>query len=174
MASPCFLHDQLQTPLTTSTEVEDVGWDMGTPLAEVKRLTEVWKNGFDWRKAEAKLNVLPHYTTDIDVEGFGTLNIHFLHSKSAIKNAIPLLFVHGWPGGFWEANKILPLLTTGRDGSVPSFDVVVPSLPGYGFSDGCKTRGFGLLQVKNAHSLRLKPAQDARSMPKYSTSSCSN
>lgn len=126
-----------------------MGWGMGTPLSELKRLTEVWRNDFDWRKAEAKINVLPHYTTDIEVEGFGSLNIHFLHSKSPVKTAIPLLFVHGWPGGFWEANKILPLLTTSGDGSVPSFDVVVPSLPGYGFSDGCRQKGFGLLQVKN-------------------------
>jgi pimeloyl-ACP methyl ester carboxylesterase len=127
---------------------------MGTPLIEVKRLTEVWKNDFDWRKAEAKINVLPHYITDIDVEGFGSLNIHFLHSKSSIKTAIPLLFVHGWPGGFWEANKILPLLTTDGDGSAPSFDVVVPSLPGYGFSDGCKQKGFGLRQVEDTNFLR--------------------
>ena len=119
MARPLFPHEPLQTRLTPSTEVEDVGWAMGTPLSEVKRLTGAWKNDFDWRKAEAKLNVLPHYTTDIDVEGFGALNIHFLHSKSPVKNAIPLLFVHGWPGGFWEASKVLPLLTTGGDGNVP-------------------------------------------------------
>jgi len=151
-----------------------VGWAMGTPLSEVKRLTEVWKNDFVWRKAEAKINVLPQYTTDIEVEGFGPLNIHFIHSRSAVKGAIPMLFVHGWPGGFWEASKILPLLTTSGDGTVPSFDVVVPSLPGYGFSDGSKQKGFGFLQVKNTDYLRGGSAQHARSVLKYSTSSCSS
>ena len=76
-------------------ELDGAAWDYGSPLADVKRLTERWKSGFDWRKAEAQMNELPMFTRDIDVEGFGTLNIHYVHQVSDVKNAIPLLFVHG-------------------------------------------------------------------------------
>ncbi len=76
-------------------ELENAGWDMGTPLADVKRLAKKWQT-WDWRKAEKKLNdELPHFHTDIDVTGFGTLDIHFIHQKSDVAAAIPLLFVHG-------------------------------------------------------------------------------
>lgn len=74
------------------------------------------------------------------MEGFDPLNIHFLHQKNEVKAAIPLLFVHGWPGSFLEVTKILPLLK-GGDGK-PAFHVVAPSLPNYAFSDGVKKGGF--------------------------------
>ena len=76
-------------------ELEDAGWDYGVPLAHVQRLIEHWKNEFDWRKAEAEINTLPQFTRDIEVDGFGVLNIHYVHQKSAVENAIPLLFIHG-------------------------------------------------------------------------------
>lgn len=81
-------------------ELEDAEWDYGVPLAEVKRLTAYWRDEFDWRKAEEKLNEQPQFMTDIDVEGFGTLKIHFVHQKSEVENAIPLLFVHGCKSPF--------------------------------------------------------------------------
>ena len=76
-------------------ELEDADWDYGVPLKDVKRLVARWKDGFDWRASEATLNALPQFTRDIDIEGFGTLNIHYVHQKSQLENAIPLLFVHG-------------------------------------------------------------------------------
>ena len=76
-------------------ELNGAGWDYGSPLADVKRLTEHWKSGFDWRKAEASINTLPMFTRDIEVDRFGTLNVHYVHQVSDVKNAIPLLFVHG-------------------------------------------------------------------------------
>ena len=76
-------------------EVEGAGWDYGVPLADVQRLVARWKDGYDWRAAEAKINEIPQYTTDVGVDGFGTLNVHFVHQRSEVKNAIPLLFVHG-------------------------------------------------------------------------------
>lgn len=76
-------------------ELDDAGWEYGTPLSDIKRLVERWKTGFDWRKSEAEINKLPQFTRDLPVEGFGTLNIHYIHQKSATENAIPLLFVHG-------------------------------------------------------------------------------
>ena len=76
-------------------ELDGAAWDYGVPLEDVKRLTEYWKTKFDWRKAEAEINTLPMFTRDIEVEGFGTLNVHYVHQKSEVKGAIPLLFVHG-------------------------------------------------------------------------------
>ncbi|RPD73938.1 alpha/beta-hydrolase [Lentinus tigrinus ALCF2SS1-7] len=122
-------------------ELDGAGWDYGVPLGDVKRLAAHWKDMFDWRKAEAKINELPMFTRDIEVEGFGTLNVHYVHQKSEVKNAIPLLFVHGWPGDFLEVRKVLSLLT-GKSPDHPSFHVVAPSLPGFGFSSAINKPGF--------------------------------
>ncbi|KAI0718991.1 alpha/beta-hydrolase [Cerioporus squamosus] len=127
-------------------ELDDAGWQYGAPLAHVKRLVEHWQNGFDWRKSEEEINKLPQFTRDIPVEGFGTLNIHYVHQTSAQENAIPLLFVHGWPGHFLEVRKILPLLTAPSSPDQPSFHVVALSLPGFGFSENPKQKGFAWRQ----------------------------
>ena len=76
-------------------ELDGAAWDYGVPLADIKRLVAHWKDGFDWRKAEAEINALPMFTRDIEVGGFGTLNVHYIHKKSEVPDAIPLLFVHG-------------------------------------------------------------------------------
>lgn len=88
------LHRKLEL-VRLPDELEEAGWEYGAPLADVKRLVGRWKDGFDWRKAEAAINEFPQFTRDIDVDGFGTLNIHYIHQRSAVANAIPLLFVHG-------------------------------------------------------------------------------
>ena len=81
---------------TFPDELDEAGWSYGAPLSDLKRLVNRWKDGYDWRKHEAAINAeLPQFTRDIDVEGFGTLNIHYVHKKSDIKEAIPLLFCHG-------------------------------------------------------------------------------
>ncbi|KAK2053063.1 epoxide hydrolase [Colletotrichum caudatum] len=130
-------------------------WDYGTPASEVKRLAHRWRNGYDWRAAEARLNELPQFTTTISVDGFGDLEIHFLHQKSKHPGAVPLLFSHGWPGSFLEVLKILPLLTTEKNGL--SFDVVAPSLPNFGFSEGPTRPGFRLPQYAEVmHKVMLK------------------
>ncbi|KAJ7106276.1 Alpha/Beta hydrolase protein [Mycena epipterygia] len=127
-------------------ELDGAGWAYGAPLADIKRLVSRWKGGYDWRKHEAQLNAeLPQFTRDIDVEGFGTLNIHYVHKRSALENAIPLLFVHGWPGSFIEARKIAPFLTEVHPDH-PSFHVVALSLPGYGFSEAPSKKGFRTAQ----------------------------
>lgn len=77
-------------------EIEGAGRDYGVPLGDIQRLVTYWKDGYDWRKHEARLNEeLPQFTRDIEVEGFGTLNIHYVHRKSTLSSAIPLLFLHG-------------------------------------------------------------------------------
>jgi pimeloyl-ACP methyl ester carboxylesterase len=118
-------------------EIGGVGWSRGPPLADLQRLTKYWQEGFDWRKAEAKLNELSHFSVDIPVEEFETLNIHFLHQESKAKGAIPLLFAHGWPGSFFEVTKIIRKLAASGNG-FPAFHVVAPSLPNFGFSEGTK------------------------------------
>jgi hypothetical protein len=127
-------------------ELDEAGWDMGAPLQDVKRLAEYWQSGYDWRAAEKKLNELPHFVTPIQCDGFAPLNIHFVHRPSQVKEAIPLLFIHGWPGHFNEVAKILGPLGDGDGVNTPAFHVVAPSLPNFGFSEAPRKRGFAMEQ----------------------------
>lgn len=113
----------------------DDDWQYGSPVKDIKRIANHWLNTFSWRSTEKQLNALPNFTTTVNVEGFGDIPMHFLHQESGNANAIPLLFVHGWPGSFLEVTKMLPLLKGGE--GRPTFSVVAPSLVNYGFSGGC-------------------------------------
>jgi hypothetical protein len=94
-ASIELLHKKLALTVLPD-ELDEAGWDYGVPLSDIRRLLTRWKDGYDWRKHEAQINdELPQFTRDIEVEGFDTLNIHYVHQKSKVPNAIPLLFVHG-------------------------------------------------------------------------------
>ncbi len=88
------LHKKLELT-RLQDELDNPGRAYGVPLADVKRLVERWKDGFDWRASEVEINKLPHFTQDIEVDGFGVLNVHYLHQKSDTEGAIPLLFLHG-------------------------------------------------------------------------------
>jgi pimeloyl-ACP methyl ester carboxylesterase len=130
-------------------------WPYGAPLRDVKRLAEYWSNGFDWRKQEAEMNKMPQFETKIPVDGFGELNIHFVHKRSSRPDAIPLMFSHGWPGSFLEVEKILPFLTEPQEGQ--AFHVVAPSLPNFGFSDRVSKPGFSPVKhAETLHKLMLK------------------
>lgn len=85
----------------------------------MKRFVDHWRNKFDWRAHEKKINELPNFEVTVDIDGFGPVDMHFLHQKSDVPGAIPLCFVHGWPGSFLEVTKALPLLK-GGDGK-PAF-----------------------------------------------------
>ena len=120
----------------------------GVPLATMKELARYWTTGYDWRKVEARLNALPHFTTAID-----GLDIHFIHVRSKHENALPLIVTHGWPGSIIEQLKIIDPLTnpTAHGGSASeAFDVVIPSLPGYGFSGTPTTTGWDPIRVARA------------------------
>lgn len=120
-------------------EIEGSGWDYGTNLAYLRELVAYWRTRFDWRAAERRLNELPQFTTRID-----GLDIHFVHKRSARADAMPLVFVHGWPGSIVEVTKIIgPLTDPAAYGGRPedSFHVVALSLPGYGFSGKPKQSG---------------------------------
>ncbi|PPR05411.1 hypothetical protein CVT24_008025 [Panaeolus cyanescens] len=108
--------------LSLINELEGANWDYGAPLADMKRLARKWgSDEYDWRKHEKMLNdKLPQFTRDIEVEDFGPLDIHYIHQKSTVPGAIPLLFVHGWPGSFFEVLKISPLLVE-KSPDHPSF-----------------------------------------------------
>lgn len=86
-------------------------WGRGAPVADVKQIAKYWQEEFSWAAFEERLNKLPHFEATMSLEGFDPFELHFIHQKSANPDAIPLLFVHGWPGNFLEATKILPLLT---------------------------------------------------------------
>jgi hypothetical protein len=97
IAVPQVQLDRLKAKLSLTDfpdELENSGWDFGAPLADIKRLVELWKT-WDWRDAETRINTLPQFHTGIEVKDFGTLDVHFVHQRSKTKNAIPLLFVHG-------------------------------------------------------------------------------
>jgi pimeloyl-ACP methyl ester carboxylesterase len=108
------------------------GWDYGVPLAYVKELTAYWRTQYDWRKHERELNRFPQFVTRLD-----GVELHFLHVRSKHPDALPLILVHGWPGSVYEFYKIIPLLTEPEKfggKAEDAFHVVVPSLPGFGFS----------------------------------------
>lgn len=129
-------------------------WPYGSPLSDVKRLAKYWETDFNWRKIEAKLNELPNYRKKVAVEGYGDLDIHFIHKKSSNPNAIPLLFSHGWPGSFVEVTKLLPLLEASEKEGKPAFHIVAPSLPNFGFSQKVTKPGFALTQyAETCHRL---------------------
>lgn len=124
----------------------DQSWARGPPLADMKRLVHYWGNGFDWLQVESNLNEFPQFISKTDIDGFGLQDIHFIHKRSPVSNAIPLLFIHGWPGSFIEVTRILPELVQGGE-DFPAFHVVAPSLINFGFSSASKKVRFGLGQV---------------------------
>ncbi|KAK0201601.1 Alpha/Beta hydrolase protein [Desarmillaria ectypa] len=123
------LHKKLELTALPN-ELQDSGWKYG----DIKRLVARWKDGFHWK-----------FIRNIQVEGHDTLNIHYVHQKSQVVDAIPLLCIHGWSRSFIEVRKILPLLTASSP-DYPSFHVVALSLPGYGFSQATKKQGFKIGQ----------------------------
>lgn len=108
-------------------EIANSGWTYGANLSYMKEIADYWGNTFDWRKVEKEVNSYPNFITDID--GY---KVHFLHIKSKGEKPLPLIITHGWPGSFLEMMKLIPLLES--DNNI-SFDLVIPSVIGFGFSD---------------------------------------
>jgi pimeloyl-ACP methyl ester carboxylesterase len=126
-------------------ELPGTGWDYGSNLDYIKELVEYWRTKFDWRAQEKLINSFSHFKTEVD-----GLGIHFIHEKGKGPNPMPLIVTHGWPGTFFEMHKIIPFLSDpANHGGNPadSFDVIVPSMPGYGFSDPTTERGLDVLSV---------------------------
>ncbi len=126
----------------------------GVQLATIQELARYWATDYDWRKCEAKLKALPQFMTEID-----GLDIHFIHVQSRHDNALPLIVTHGWPGSFIEQLKIIdPLTNPTAHGASASdaFDLVIPSLPGYGFSGKPTTTGWDPIRIARAWIVLMK------------------
>jgi pimeloyl-ACP methyl ester carboxylesterase len=126
----------------------------GMPLATMRELARYWATTYDWRKCEARLNALPQFITEID-----GLDIHFIHVRSKNPNALPLIVTHGWPGSIIEQLKIIdPLVNPTAYGgrAEDSFDVVIPSMPGYGFSGKPTSTGWGPERIARAWAELMK------------------
>jgi pimeloyl-ACP methyl ester carboxylesterase len=124
------------------------GWAQGVPLDRLQRLVEYWRTGYSWRRFEAQVNAFPQFHTAIDGLGF-----HFLHVRSKHESALPLLLTHGWPGSMIEFLKVIGPLTdpTAHGGRASdAFHVIVPSLPGYGFSDKPSEPGWNSERIAKA------------------------
>ncbi len=126
----------------------------GVQLATMQALARYWATDYDWRKCEAKLQSLPNFLTEID-----GLDIHFIHVRSKHENALPLIVTHGWPGSITEQLKIIDPLTnpTAHGGNASdAFDVVIPSMPGYGFSGKPATTGWDPAHIARAWTVLMK------------------
>jgi len=126
----------------------------GVQFATMRKLAQYWQTDYDWSKCEAKLKALPHFVTNID-----GLDIHFIHVRSKNPNALPLIVTHGWPGSIIEQLKIIDPLTnpTAHGGSAAdAFDIVIPSLPGYGFSEKPATTGWDAPRIARAWIVLMK------------------
>jgi epoxide hydrolase len=143
--------DDLRDRLTRTRlpdELPGVGWGYGVARDYVKEMVEYWRTSYDWRKQEARLNEFPQYTTTID-----GANVHFLHVRSPEPNAIPLILTHGWPGSVAEFLDVIGPLADPRShggDAADAFDVVVPSIPGYGFSGPTRDTGWDSSRIARA------------------------
>jgi pimeloyl-ACP methyl ester carboxylesterase len=132
----------------------------GIQLAKLQELVRYWGTGYDWRKAEAKMNSLPQFVSKID-----GLDIHFINVRSRHPNAMPLIMTHGWPGSLFELLKVIaPLIDPAAHGGSPedAFDRVLPSMPGFGFSGKPTATGWGPERIARAWAERMKRLGYAR------------
>jgi pimeloyl-ACP methyl ester carboxylesterase len=136
----------VQTRLPDKETVAD--YSQGVPLKTVEQLLRYWQTDYNWRKVEARINAVPNFITEID-----GVDIHFIHVRSKHENALPLIVTHGWPGSVIEQLKIIEPLTnpTAHGGSTSdAFHLVIPSIPGYGFSGKPTTTGWGPERIASA------------------------
>jgi pimeloyl-ACP methyl ester carboxylesterase len=131
------LRDRLRRTRWPS-EIDGAGWSMGTDPTYLRHLCDHWANHFDWRAHERAINAHPQFITEV-----GDDTIHFVHARAQRADRIPLLLMNGWPSNFYECLPLIPLLTSGS----PPFDLVIPSLPGFGFSSAPKRSGLGTSEM---------------------------
>ncbi|MFM8542263.1 MAG: epoxide hydrolase family protein [Chakrabartia sp.] len=146
------LHRRIDHARWPEAELVD-DWSQGAPLHKVRTLVDHWRHHYDWRRCEARLNALGQFRTEID-----GLGIHFLHIRSPHPEALPLIITHGWPGSVLEFMKIIGPLTDpvahgGR--AEDAFHLVLPSLPGFGFSDKPKETGWGIERIARAWAVLM-------------------
>jgi epoxide hydrolase len=141
------LHSRLRSVRWPEKELVS-DWTQGVPLSELQDLIGYWLDGYDWRRVEAEINSLPNYRTELD-----GLGIHFIHVRSSNADALPLLLTHGWPGSVVEfLDTVRPLVDPARHrgNAQEAFHLVIPSLPGFGFSDRPGERGWNHVRIARA------------------------
>jgi pimeloyl-ACP methyl ester carboxylesterase len=129
-------------------EIDGSGWQYGANLSYMKELAEYWLDKFDWRKVEDEINQYPNYIAEID-----GINVHFIHIRGKGKISVPLIITHGWPGSFLEMIKLIDLLTTDPEFSL---DLIIPSIPGFGFSQKISTPGCNFWFISDLWSKLIK------------------
>jgi pimeloyl-ACP methyl ester carboxylesterase len=130
------------------------GWEQGPPLAALRDLVDYWRGGYDWRRCEAELNRWPHFTTRLD-----GLGVHFIHVRSRHQDALPIILTHGWPSTILLFQRVIAPLTdpTAHGGTAAdAFNVVIPSLPGFAFSDKPAERGWNAERTARAWSALMQ------------------
>ena len=141
------LHRRLSATRWPEAETPD-DWSQGVPLAYAKTVADYWNSGYDMQRLAARLNAYPNFLTEVD-----GLDIHFMHIRSSRDDAQPLLLTHGWPGSIVEFLKVIgPLTEPGNHGAAdaPAYHLVIPSLPGFGFSGKPKATGWGVEKIAHA------------------------
>jgi len=136
-----YLKQRLANARWTSPTTQS-GWEKGVPVDYLKTVADYWLNKFDWKKQEASLNQYPHFITEIDGQ-----DIHYLHIKSPRANAVPLMLIHGWPGSFADFTRVIEPLTNPEEPGQIAFDLVIPSIPGFGFSVPVKEKGYNMFRI---------------------------
>src|SRR5712692_2107005 len=142
------LHQRLERVRWADEPLHGAPWQFGTDLTYLQELVAYWRQGFDWRAQEAKLNQFPQYTAPV-----AGIDLHFIHVPGVGPNPLPLVLSHGWPGSVWEFHKLIPMLTDpARFGGDPAdaFTVVAPSLPGYTLSFRPNQPRFGVPDIARA------------------------
>jgi pimeloyl-ACP methyl ester carboxylesterase len=139
-----YLRARLANARWVSDEVSDGGWDYGVPVERLRELVSYWATEYDWRAHEAKMNAHPQFITEID-----GVDIHFLHIRSSRPDAFPLILTHGWPGTFYEYLPVIEQLTEPAAGE-QAFHLVIPSMPGFGFSGPTREKGWDIARVAAA------------------------
>ena len=155
------LHERLRLSRWPD-EVDDAGWAYGTSLPYLKELATYWQNQFDWRKQESMLNQFRQFKTTVD-----RIGIHFIHERGKGPKPLPIVLTHGWPDSFFRMYKLIPLLTDpeAHGGNADdAFDVVVPSIPGFGFSDRPHQKGF---TAEHVAGLFAQLMTDALGYPRF-------
>ena len=118
-------------------QLPGTSWEYGADIKKVRELADYWKNGFDWRAQESRINQFQQFTTEIDGQ-----QIYFIHQRSPRSDAIPLMLIHGWPGSITEFLRLIDPLTHPGNDTLPAFDVVIPALPGFPLSGPTTARGW--------------------------------
>lgn len=136
-----YLKQRLANARWTTPAIQS-GWEKGVPVDYLKQVADYWQHRFDWQQQEADLNQYPHFITEIAGQ-----NIHYLHIRSARANAVPLMLIHGWPGSFADFIRIIEPLSNPQDPEQIAFDLVIPSIPGFGFSIPVKVQGYNMFKI---------------------------